>query len=76
MTLVPAGEHPAPGVIETDFTKEVLSRPGTRAYLANNNALGRSGAPEDIGGAADLLCSDSGRWTNSPRVEASGGMFL
>lgn len=66
----------APGVIETDFTKEVLSRPETRNHLANNIALGRVGAPEDIGGAVDLLCADASRWINGQRVEASGGMFL
>ena len=66
----------APGVIETDFTKETLSRPGTRDHLAGNIALGRVGVPEDIGGAVDVLCSESGRWINGQRVEASGGMFL
>ncbi len=66
----------APGVIETDFTKEALGRAGAREFLAGNIALGRIGAPEDIGGAVDLLCSDAGRWINGQRVEASGGMFL
>ncbi len=66
----------APGVIETDFTKESLSRSGAREFLAGNIALGRIGAPDDIGSAVDLLCSDAGRWINGQRVEASGGMFL
>ena len=66
----------APGVIETDFTKESLGRSGARDFLAANIALGRIGEPDDIGGAVDLLCSDAGRWINGQRVEASGGMFL
>lgn len=66
----------APGVIETDFTKDSLARPGAREFLAGNIALGRIGAPDDIGGAVDLLCSEAAGWINGQRVEASGGMFL
>lgn len=66
----------APGIIETDFTRETLSRPGAREFMTNNIALGRVGVPEDIGGVVDFLCSESGRWVNAQRVEASGGMFL
>ncbi|HEX2101461.1 MAG TPA: SDR family oxidoreductase [Candidatus Synoicihabitans sp.] len=66
----------APGIIETDFTKESLSRSGVQDFLAGNIALGRIGAPEDIGGAVDLLCAEASRWINGQRVEASGGMFL
>jgi NAD(P)-dependent dehydrogenase (short-subunit alcohol dehydrogenase family) len=66
----------APGIIETDFTKESLSRPGMRDHLTGTIALGRIGVPEDIGRAVDVLCSEGGRWINGQRVEASGGMFL
>lgn len=66
----------APGVIETNFTKEALSHPGLREFMAKNIALGRVGVPDDIGGVVDFLCSEDGRWVNAQRVEASGGMFL
>ena len=66
----------APGIIETDFTREALSHPGAREFMANNIALGRVGVPDDIGGVVDFLCSEAGRWVNAQRVEASGGMFL
>jgi NAD(P)-dependent dehydrogenase (short-subunit alcohol dehydrogenase family) len=66
----------APGIIETDFTKQSLSRPGVREFMSANIALGRVGVPDDIGGVVDFLCSEEGRWVNSQRVEASGGMFL
>ncbi|ATC65253.1 short-chain dehydrogenase [Nibricoccus aquaticus] len=66
----------APGIIETDFTKQTLSRPGAREYMEGNIALGRVGVPDDIGGVVDFLCSEEGRWVNAQRVEASGGMFL
>jgi NAD(P)-dependent dehydrogenase (short-subunit alcohol dehydrogenase family) len=66
----------APGIVETDFTQSTLSNPGTREFLLANTALGRIGAPDDIGGVVDFLCSEEGRWVNAQRVEASGGMFL
>jgi NAD(P)-dependent dehydrogenase (short-subunit alcohol dehydrogenase family) len=66
----------APGIIETDFTKQSLSRPGVREFMSANIALGRVGVPDDIGGVVDFLCSEEGRWLNAQRVEASGGMFL
>lgn len=66
----------APGIIETDFTREALSHPGAREFMSKNIALGRVGVPEDIGGVVDFLCSEDGHWVNAQRIEASGGMFL
>ncbi|BET67548.1 SDR family oxidoreductase [Opitutales bacterium ASA1] len=66
----------APGIIETDFTREVLSHPGAREFMAGNIALGRVGVPDDVGGVVDFLCSEAGRWVNAQRIEASGGMFI
>jgi NAD(P)-dependent dehydrogenase (short-subunit alcohol dehydrogenase family) len=66
----------APGIIETDFTREALSHPGAREFMSKSIALGRVGVPDDIGGVVSFLCSEEGRWVNAQRVEASGGMFL
>lgn len=66
----------APGIIETDFTKDALADDGRRKFVESNIALGRVGMPDDIGGVVAFLCSDAGRWVNGQRVEASGGMFL
>jgi NAD(P)-dependent dehydrogenase (short-subunit alcohol dehydrogenase family) len=67
----------APGIIETDFTKEALEKhPGAREHMASQIALGRIGVPDDIGGVVAFLCSEEGRWVNAQRLEASGGMFL
>lgn len=66
----------APGIIETDFTREALENPKAREFLTANIALGRVGVPDDIGGVISFLCSEEGRWVNAQRVEASGGMFL
>src|SRR5690606_20126545 len=66
----------APGIIETDFTRDALAHAGAREFLSANIALGRVGVPEDISGVVSFLCSEDGRWVNAQRVEASGGMFL
>ncbi len=67
----------APGAVETDFTRPAFdAHPGMREFLASQTALGRVGQPEDIGGVVAFLCSESARWVNAQRVEASGGMFL
>ncbi|HKB92294.1 MAG TPA: SDR family oxidoreductase [Opitutaceae bacterium] len=66
----------APGIIETDFTRQALSQPGAKEFFASNIALGRVGVPEDIAGVVDFLCSTEGRWVTAQRVEASGGMLL
>jgi len=67
----------APGIIETDFTKEVFEKhPEAIAAIKMNTALGRTGVPDDIGGVVAFLCSEEARWVNAQRIEASGGMFL
>ncbi len=66
----------APGIIETDFTRENLGRPGVREHLSSAIALGRVGQPDDIGGVVDFLCSDAAGWITGQRIEASGGQNL
>lgn len=66
----------APGIIETDFTRAALEKPGATEFFAQNIALGRVGVPQDIAGVVDFLCSEDGRWVNAQRLEASGGMLL
>jgi NAD(P)-dependent dehydrogenase (short-subunit alcohol dehydrogenase family) len=66
----------APGVMETDFTRNALEHPGVKDLLVGQTALGRVGVPDDIGGVVAFLCSEAGRWVNAQRLEVSGGMFL
>ncbi|SHM76776.1 SDR family NAD(P)-dependent oxidoreductase [Chitinophaga sp. CF418] len=67
----------APGIIETDFTREALeNHPGAKEYLSTQIALGRVGVPDDIGGVVAFLCSERARWITAQCIEASGGMFL
>ena len=66
----------APGIIETDFTKEAFSHEGMHDRISSITALGRPGQPDDIGGIVAFLCTEEARWINAQRIEASGGMFL
>ncbi|RML86392.1 Reductase, partial [Pseudomonas savastanoi] len=67
----------APGAIATDFSGgAVRDNPQVNAFVANNTALGRTGQPDDIGGAVAALVSERMGWINGVTVEASGGMFL
>lgn len=67
----------APGAIETDFGGgAVRDNAGINKSIAGQTALGRAGKPDDIGPLIAALLSDSGRWVNGQRIEASGGMLL
>ena len=67
----------APGAIATDFGGGVVrDNAQLNQFVSSQTALGRAGLPDDIGGVAAALLSDSCGWINGQRIEASGGMFL
>jgi NAD(P)-dependent dehydrogenase (short-subunit alcohol dehydrogenase family) len=67
----------APGAIETDFGNgRVRDNKELNAFVASQTALGRAGVPDDIGPMITSLLSESNRWVNAQRIEASGGMFI
>jgi len=67
----------APGAIETDFGGgRVRDNAEMNKHIASQTALGRTGLPDDIGGAIAALLSDELGWMNAQRIEVSGGMFL
>jgi NAD(P)-dependent dehydrogenase (short-subunit alcohol dehydrogenase family) len=67
----------APGAIETDFGGgAVRDNAQLNAFVASQTALGRTGQPDDIGGAVAALLTDANGWINAQRIEASGGMFI
>ena len=67
----------APGAIETDFGGgHVRDNRELNAMLASNTALGRTGQPDDIGGAIAALLAPANRWVNAQRIEVSGGQSL
>jgi NAD(P)-dependent dehydrogenase (short-subunit alcohol dehydrogenase family) len=67
----------APGAIETDFGGgAVRDNADMNKMIASMTALGRAGVPDDIGPLVVALFSESSRWINAQRIEASGGMLL
>ena len=67
----------APGAIETDFGGgRVRDDAQLSGFVASQTALGRTGLPDDIGGAISALLQSDNRWVTAQRIEVSGGMFV
>ena len=60
-------------MFEADFA---IEGEGTRAVKAAANPMGRAGTPEDMAGAALLLCSDAGAFITGADLQATGGAHL
>lgn len=65
----------APGYIETDMNREVLTGPQGQAML-KRVPLRRFGNPEDLDGALLLLASDAGRYMTGSVIVVDGGHSL
>ena len=61
----------APGAIMTARNREQLAREG--AELVTRIPIGRLGTPDDLVGAALLLCSDAGRYITGANLYVDGG---
>lgn len=66
----------APGLIQTDFTREAFEQTQMIEFITSQTALGRTGVPDDIGGIVAFLCTEEARWITAQRIEASGGIFI
>ena len=67
----------APGATATDFGGgTVRDNAQVNAMLASQTALGRVGAPDDIGRAMAMLLSEDAAWITGERIEVSGGMLI
>jgi NAD(P)-dependent dehydrogenase (short-subunit alcohol dehydrogenase family) len=64
----------APGVIATARNREQLVENAER--LKTRIPVGRIGRPEDLVGAALLLCSDAGSYINGASVLVDGGRHI
>jgi NAD(P)-dependent dehydrogenase (short-subunit alcohol dehydrogenase family) len=62
----------APGPVETEFSREVVSEQGRAARLARLPA-GRFGSPNDVAGAALFLASPAADWINGAVLAVDGG---
>ena len=66
----------APGCIETPRNDEALSDAAYRKKIENVIPAGFIGQPEDLAGAALLLCSDAGRYITGADFVVDGGMSI
>ena len=74
----------APGPTETDFDGGIVrDNPELNRATSSQNAFGRVGKPDDIGGALakltegiTALLSEENRWIAGQRIEVSGGQLL
>jgi len=66
----------APGAIWTARNDKFLSDPSFRDGLERCIPLGRVGNPDDLVGAALLLCSEAGRYINGADILVDGGMSV
>ena len=66
----------APGAIWTARNDARLSDPELRRRLEERVPVGRAGRPDDLVGAAMLLCSDAGRYINGADLFVDGGLGL
>jgi len=63
----------APGVIETDMTKDLMADEKSKAGLLARIPKGRFGKPEDIGAAAAFLASDEADYITGVVLYVDGG---
>ncbi len=66
----------APGVIDTDRTRERLVDAAYQQRVLAGIPAGRIGEPQDCVGAAVLLCSDAGGYITGQNLFVDGGMSL
>ena len=63
----------APGLIKTDFAKALWEDPERRKRVESVYPLRRLGEPEDIAGAAVLLCAPAGAYITGETIIIDGG---
>ncbi len=66
----------APGVVLTDRNTAALADPDYAALVADRIPLGTFATPDDLAGAALLLCSDAGRYITGATIVVDGGLTL
>lgn len=64
----------APGLIETDFTKDLPER--YRKMLIMTIPVGRFGSPEEVAWPVVFLASDEARYINGHTLHINGGGFM
>ena len=65
----------APGLIQTEFTREAFENAQVIQFITSQTALSRTGVPEDIGGIVAFLCTEAARWQTAQRIDPRRGCF-
>jgi dehydrogenase/reductase SDR family protein 4 len=63
----------APGIIKTDFARELVNDPVRRARMEERTPLRRFGEPEDIAGIVHFLASPASAYIAGQIIVADGG---
>jgi NAD(P)-dependent dehydrogenase (short-subunit alcohol dehydrogenase family) len=66
----------SPGAIETERTAERYADPAFRKAVAAKIPAGRAGRPDDLVGAAVLLCSHAGSYITGADIPVNGGWTI
>ena len=64
----------APGLVKTDFARELWQTPGRAESRIAETPLRRLGEPRDIAGIAIYLASEAGAWTTGQTFVIDGGV--
>ncbi|QBF31909.1 SDR family NAD(P)-dependent oxidoreductase [Thalassococcus sp. S3] len=62
-----------PGLVKTDFARELWDNPEVEARIKNDIPLRRLGEPEDFAGLAVFLASDASRYMTGQALTVCGG---
>ncbi|HWK66707.1 MAG TPA: SDR family oxidoreductase [Rhizobiaceae bacterium] len=63
----------APGVVDTDFARELVNDPVRRAQMESRTPLRRFGKPEDIAGIVHFLACPASAYITGQVIVADGG---
>ncbi|RYG07672.1 MAG: SDR family oxidoreductase, partial [Burkholderiales bacterium] len=66
----------APGLIQTDFARDIWADPERRARAERIAPLGRIGQPDDIAGAAVFLASNAASFMTGQTLLIDGGRLI
>ncbi|MGO1119226.1 SDR family NAD(P)-dependent oxidoreductase [Rhodovibrionaceae bacterium A322] len=66
----------APGLVKTDFAKELWSSPERAQGRIDATPLRRLGEPRDLAGIAVYLASQAGSWTTGQTIAVDGGVTI
>ena len=66
----------APGIIKTDFARELWENPRLMTHIRDTTPLGRIGEPEEIAGAAVFLASRASTFMTGQTIVIDGGVTI